>query len=129
MKRYCFSTAAVLALTICCFVAAKAQSAPPQTEEDKVYQQSEVDKKPEILNRPKPPNDGRCGRGPGTAFFRVILHKSGKVTSAEMIQSSSCEYFDARGREAAMSIKFNPGIKDGQPVSVTMIISFKFWIQ
>ncbi len=127
MKRSYFSIAAVLALTICCFVTVRAQTAPPQAEDDKVYQRNEVDKGPVILEKPRPQTGGRCKRRTsGRIRMEVVLRKSGQVDVLDATQPTSCDAFNKSAYEAAKAIKFEPAIKDGKPVSVTTKVEFSF---
>lgn len=127
MKRSHFSIAAVLALTICCFVTTRAQTAPPQAEDDKVYQRNEVDKGAVILEKPRPQTGGRCKRRTsGRIMMEVILRKSGQVEIANATQATSCDAFNKSAYEAAKAIKFEPAIKGGQPVSVATKVEFSY---
>ena len=127
MKKSHLSVITILAVLLCCFITANAQTAPPQTGEDKVYKQSDVDKKAEMTERPRAQVGGKCPRGSsGAVKFEIILRRSGTVDISNMTQSSSCEAFDKSAYNAAKGIKFNPAIKDGQPVSVATWVEYRY---
>lgn len=129
MKRSYFSFAVVLALTICCFATVKAQTAPPQTEDDKVYQRREVDKPAVILEKPRPQTGGRCKRRTsGLILMDVVLRKSGQVEILNATQSSSCDFFNKSAYEAAKAVTFEPAIKDGQPVSMAAKLEYRYTV-
>ena len=130
MKRSYFSIAAVLVLTVCCFAAARAQSTPPQTDEDRVYSQSEVDKKAQFPKKPHPSPNGQCKMNTsGTILFNLVLRRSGTVEIISVPQTSGCEYFDRVAYKAIKDLKFDPAEKDGQPVSmkITMTLTFSVY--
>ncbi|HEV7645002.1 MAG TPA: energy transducer TonB [Pyrinomonadaceae bacterium] len=127
MKRSYFSIAAVLVLTVCCFAAARAQSAAPQPDEDRLYNQNEVDKKAQLLTKPRASSNGQCKRNAsGTILFNLVMRRSGAVEIASVPQTSGCDAFDRSAYDAIGNIKFNPAEKDGQPVSVKMTITFTY---
>jgi len=129
MRKPYFSFLTVLALVVCCFVMARGQTTPPPTDEDKVYQRNEVDKPPVYLQKPRPQLNRQCRmRSSGTVRFAIILRRSGQVEISSMTQSSSCEAFDKNAYEATKNIKFDPAIKDGQPVSVATWVEYKYSI-
>jgi TonB family protein len=116
-------------LTISIATQAKPSSiSTPQKREDKdkVYSAKEVDVKPKIkkpMEHPQPTRD--CPRNGGQATVRAILHKSGKVTRAILVQGMGCG-FDERALEAAQKIEFTPAMKDGQPVSMYTDIRYNY---
>ena len=57
--------------------------------------------------------------------LRVVFHSSGKITGAEIVTPSGCEYFDKESLKVTQKIKFKPAIKNGEAVTVTKIVEFK----
>jgi TonB family protein len=48
------------------------------------------------------------------------------VTNVELVSFSGCETFDKSAMEAVKDIKFQPAIKDGEPVTVFKKIKYSF---
>lgn len=88
-------------------------------------QQTEKEQPLKIKNRPKP-KPGDCGQGEATVRQRVTFDKSAKVTNVEVVASSNCDFFDKEAVRAAKKIKFNPQMKNGEPITVTKILEYKF---
>ena len=105
-----------IAFVMCGTVLVKAQSDAPQTK----------DKKLKIIKKPVPFTGGKCGDAEGTTTVRATFDKSGKVTAAELVKTSACDYFDRNALEKARQIKFEPEVKDGEPITVTKMIVYKF---
>lgn len=96
-----------------------------QTDET-VYKQSEVDQKAKIIKKPIPSTDRMCNTDNGFVRVRVILLKSGKVGDVEPLKNSECERFNENALNSAKKIKFNPALKDGQPVSVSVMVEYRY---
>ena len=69
---------------------------------------------------------GYCSQGEVVARVRATFDKSGKVTAAEITKPSGCREFDERALKAARKIKFEPAIKDGQPVTVSKLVEYVY---
>jgi TonB family protein len=61
----------------------------------------------------------------GTVILRVVLHSSGRVRDLCVVQGLPYG-LTKQAVEAAYRIKFEPAVKDGQPVSVTMLVQYDF---
>lgn len=114
--------------------AAKAQPKTlPSDQTDKVYKMSEVDEKPVMTKKPRGSartRDNRygCPTGTeGTARVRLVLRRSGMVTDVEMVKSSGCAIFDDNVIEAAKKIQFTPGKKNGEAVSVSVVLIYSYF--
>ena len=126
MKRYLVFFVSILFSIVFLGVSVNAQNNPPANEE-KVYQRNEVDKPAQILQRPRAQTEGKCQRNSnGTVKLDIILRKTGVVEVLNMRQSSMCDTFDSNALRAARSIKFNPAVKDGVPVSVALLIEYNY---
>lgn len=130
MKKFYLSSLAIF-IVLLLSGSALAQSnssenAAAKSEDEKVYKQSEVDRKAEVTKRYFPKTDRMCNQLEGTAKVLVTLHKSGKVSDVKLTASSDCQRFDENSLESSRKIKFNPAIKDGQPVSVTVVVLYEF---
>ena len=97
-------------------------------DDEKVYKQSEVDQKAKITKRSHPSTDRMCSNDSGLVRVLVVLHKSGKVSDVKSLKSSECQRFNENSLDSAKKIKFNPAVKDGQPVSVSVMVEFKYQI-
>jgi protein TonB len=88
---------------------------------------NQTDSKPlKILKKPIPESGG-CNQPNGRVMVRVTFDKSAKVTDATITQSSGCASFDKNSVDAARRIKFEPQIKDGEPVTVTKPVEYKYY--
>lgn len=102
-------------------------AAPIQSSDDeKVYKQSEVDQKAKIIKKPIPSTDRMCGDDSGLVRLTVVLHNSGKVSEVQPLKSSECQRFNENSFESAKKIKFTPALKDGQPVSVSVMVEYSY---
>lgn len=128
-----------IALLVISFNSIEAQESKPspspsgsQTNEpaqDKVYSGKEVDVKAKI--KPQPNDVPQPGRDCEDfdyqlrAVLRVILRKSGAVSDVRLIKGSGCS-FDKAAIAVARRIKFDPAMKDGQPVSQYLQVEYEF---
>lgn len=78
-----------------------------------------------IKKKPSAPIDN-CYQSEGTTRVRVTLDKSGKVTAVALVIESGCNSFDKNVLSAAKKIKFEPEIKNGEPITVTKLFEYKF---
>ncbi|HVE59359.1 MAG TPA: energy transducer TonB [Pyrinomonadaceae bacterium] len=83
------------------------------------------DTKLKILKK-TPPESGRCSQSSGMTLVRVTFDKSAKVTDAVVTKSSGCTAFDNNSLKVARKIKFEPEIKDGEPVTVVKPVEYRF---
>lgn len=97
-----------------------------QSDDEKIYKRSEVDQQPKIIKKPIPSTDRMCGNDNGFVRVRVVLLKSGKVGDVESLKTSECERFNENSLDSAKKIKFSPALKDGQPVSVLVMIEYTY---
>jgi len=85
---------------------------------DVVYQQSEVDVKAVIDRRTvKKPSGRSCQDADVKVAVKAVLHKSGKVTDVEVVESSSCKSFEKAAVKVTRKLSFTPAKKDGAAVS------------
>jgi TonB family protein len=87
-------------------------------QKDVVYQQQEVDVKAVIDRRTiKHPSGRSCKDSDVKVVLRAVLHKSGKVTDVEILESSSCKSFQNAAIETTHNLSFTPARKNGVAVS------------
>jgi len=67
-----------------------------------------------------------CTESSGVVSVRAIFDKSAKITNTEIVKSSGCDEFDRNALIIAKKIKFEPAIKDGEPVTVMKVIQYSF---
>jgi TonB family protein len=84
-----------------------------------------LDRPLKILKKPHA-RPGDCRQDGGTTTVKVVFDKSGKVTDAFLLMPSGCREFDDRAIAAALKIKFEPAIKNGQPVTVSKRIEYAY---
>ena len=60
--------------------------------------------------------------------FRVTFSETEKVTDSQIIQETSCTYFDQDAKTATFRIKFKPAMKNGKPITVKKLIEYSFSI-
>ncbi len=61
----------------------------------------------------------------GTVLLRVLFHASGEVKNVCVVKGLPYG-LTGRAVEAAYRIKFQPIVKDGRNVSVTMLVEYTF---
>ena len=107
---------------------------PPDSEKkepakDRIYSGKEVDVKAKI--KPSPRDVPQPGRDCDEFDFRlmavlkVVLHKSGTVSEVNLIRGSRCS-FDKDAIRVARKIKFEPALKDGEPVSQYLTVEYHY---
>jgi TonB family protein len=76
------------------------------------------------LPRPEYPSDAIRARAQGVVIVKVTIDEAGKVIQAQATCGSP--YLRKASEEAAAKARFSPTFKDGQPVKVTGIITYRF---
>lgn len=128
MKRYYFACKTFFLIFTFCVIGngnvglqiPRNQNKPTVIKQtDVVYTQQEVDVKAVVLDRRSVDRSaGRsCKDSDVKVVLRAVLHKSGKVTDVEVVESSSCESFQKAAIKIARKISFTPAKKDGVAVS------------
>jgi TonB family protein len=92
-----------------------------------VYKLAEVTVKPRILAKPDPryTEEARRGRVSGQVVVGVVLCATGKVADVEVIKGLPAGLSEEAVR-AARRIRFEPGRKDGEDVSVRVRVVYTF---
>lgn len=67
-----------------------------------------------------------CSTSSGIVSVRATFDKSAKITDAEIVKSSGCVEFDENALTVAKKIKFEPAVKDGEPITTTKVIQYTF---
>jgi len=92
-----------------------------------VYKLAEVTVKPRILAKPDPryTEEARRSRVSGQVVVGVVLCATGKVADVEVIKGLPAGLSEEAVR-AARRIRFEPGRKDGEDVSVRVRVVYTF---
>jgi len=92
-----------------------------------IFELSEVDRIPQAIYRVAPvyPYEMKQKGINGEVSLFFVCDSQGRVKQVR-IKSSSNREFDQPATNALCQWKFEPGMKDGQPVNVRMLIPFKF---
>lgn len=100
-----------------------------ETSGDQSLASNNPEVKLKITSKPRVSLDSRCReKGEGTVRLRVTFHESRKVTDVSVVRESSCSYFDQDAIKAAKRIKFEPALKNGQPMTTTKMLKYNFRI-
>jgi len=104
-----------------------AMTASPATDYSRVFNSREVDSKARILSKPPPhyTEEARKNQVNGTVILRVVFSSTGSVTNISVVRSLP-NGLSEQAIAAARKIKFEPAMKDGRPVSVSMLLEYNF---
>ncbi|HEX8368357.1 MAG TPA: energy transducer TonB [Pyrinomonadaceae bacterium] len=126
MKKFCKSLFAVFFFALVFVVASNAQQTPPDSTGKQKTATQEKDRPLEIEHKPFAKTGNCPHQSRGLTRLRVTFDKSAKVTNAKIVISSGCDDFDREAVKAAGGIRFKPAIKNGEPVTVSKLIEYKF---
>lgn len=90
-----------------------------------VATQNPADRPLKILKKPHAA-PGYCSQSEAVALVRATFDKTAKVTGAAIVKPSGCNEFDERAIAAALKIKFEPAIRNGEPVTVAKAIQYAY---
>jgi len=127
MKR----TSVILAILLFTVIFAGAINAQEKDDSNKVetkIEKQEYDQNVKIKKKLRVGAARSYSQSSGVARLRVTFDKSAKVTNVETISSSGCDEFDRNALSAAKKIKFEPAMKNGEPVTVTKLVEYVFTI-
>ena len=107
--------------------AAPVSEAAPAQPAEKIYKPSEASRKAVIVSRPEPvyTEAARQKQVMGTVVLRGVFGADGQVRNLRVKQGLK-EGLTGKAIEAALSIRFFPAEKDGQPVSQYIQIEYNF---
>ena len=93
----------------------------------KIFPGSKVTTKARILAKPEPQytEDARSARTTGTVVLGMVLAMDGKVKAIVPIRSLP-KGLTASAIRAAQQVAFTPAAKDGEPVSVFVVVEYYF---
>jgi TonB family protein len=92
-----------------------------------VFSSAEVTEKAHVIRRPQPlyPEEARASRLSGTVKLLLVLAADGTVKHILVLQPSHQPLTES-AIEAARRISFEPAIKDGHPVSSSLVVEYGF---
>jgi protein TonB len=128
-----------LALLACALLAGACQSKPaaassasaftPPPPPTGILSHTEVDKAPRLREFPPPrpdyPVDMRRENISGSATVRFIITHDGRIIDVTVIQASHPSFGDAASRAVARW-KYEPAVKDGQPIACYLSVPVVF---
>lgn len=99
----------------------------PDENNERVFSGNEVDKKPLILSKPKASytEEARKNQIQGVVILRLVFTAKGTVEQIRVVRGLPFGLSE-RAIEAARQIRFQPGMKNGQPVSVSSALEYSF---
>ena len=92
------------------------------------YRTRDLDVRPGILVRVEPEFPEAAARRflSGRVVAQLLIDESGAVERVEVIEAEPPGYFEAAARKAFLAARFTPGMKDGRPVRVQMLLELNF---
>jgi TonB family protein len=104
-----------------------AMTASPAIDYSRVFSSREIDSKPRMLSKPAPyyTDDARKNQVTGTVVLRVVFSSTGSVSNISVVRGLP-NGLSEQAIAAARKIKFEPAMKDGRPVSVSMLLEYNF---
>ncbi|MDQ3180211.1 MAG: energy transducer TonB [Acidobacteriota bacterium] len=125
MKKNLLAILSVMFASLLFVFAAYAQTRSNSNKNEKKTEKQEKDQPLKIKRKPVA-EIGNCEQSSGRIALRVTFDKSAKVTNVEIVKQSGCASFDSNAIRAARGIKFNPVIKNGEPVTVKKLVEYNF---
>lgn len=100
---------------------------PLVLEGERIYKGKEVTTKARVISKPEPSytNEALNNRVTGRVILQVLFSKTGEITNLHVVQGLPHGLTEA-SIQAARQIRFVPATKDGQPVSMWMMLEYNF---
>ncbi len=127
MKRNLLAILSLLFVSVLFVGAANAQNDNNSNKDEKKTEKQEKDRPLKIKRKPTVAI-GNCEQSSGRITLKVTFDKSAKVTDVKIVTPSGCASFDNNSVNAAKGIKFNPAIKEGEPITVVKQVEYAFTI-
>ncbi|NJD22923.1 MAG: TonB family protein [Melioribacter sp.] len=101
--------------------------APSNLEDPDVNEFRQVQKFPEMIESAKPeyPEVAKRAGITGKVFVKVLVDKEGTPKKAIVIKSEA-EILNQSAVDAALKSKFTPALDEGKPISVWIVLPYKF---
>ena len=78
---------------------------------------------------PKYPLISRRNKEEGSIIFNIKVDKKGNMTAYKMVQSSGYKRLDKEAEKSIKTAKFQPALKNGEPVSSNFDLKITFTLQ
>lgn len=78
---------------------------------------------------PKYPLISRRNKEEGSIIFNIKVDKKGNMTAYKMVQSSGFKRLDKEAEKSIKTAKFQPALKNGEPVSSNFDLKITFTLQ
>lgn len=126
MKKIILIFFAVLLFSFSFIVVSGGQTTNSSSQDGKQDSKNQQpDQQVKIKSKPRV-EIGNCEQAVGMVRLKVTFDQSAEITNVETVKSSDCDSFDRAAIKAAKEIKFKPAVKDGQPITITLNIEYKF---
>ncbi len=121
-----------VSLTLACAFGMLATAQEPDRDNssqraEKVYRSTEVSRKVHLIAKPEAEytQEARENKIEGTVILRVVLRSNGEIGDIAVLKGLQ-DGLNEKAIEAARSIKFEPALKDGRPVSQALRVEYVF---
>jgi protein TonB len=95
-------------------------------EVDALFSLADLDQKPRVVYQPSPVLDAKVRkRAPGTVYILFVVDRDGRVQNP-IVQKSTDPVFERPALAAIKQWRFEPGKRNGQPVSFRMRVPITF---
>ncbi|HKE58182.1 MAG TPA: energy transducer TonB [Pyrinomonadaceae bacterium] len=119
--------AGLLVLSCCQLTLPALAQQPNKQPEEKVYEPKDVDRRAKILRKSEPQytEQAKKNHTSGFVLLQVVLKGSGEVGEIKVIRDLP-DGLTEECIKAAREIKFEPALKDGNPVSQYLRLQYTF---
>ena len=118
----------LLAIIVFSVVASASSTYAQSPDNSNQARQNSQDKPLKIKKKPHASPRGCDDIGSGRVILKITFDKSAKVTKVVPVRRSGCQRFDESAVDAAKKIRFEPAIKNGEPVTVVKTVEYSFSI-
>jgi len=101
---------------------------PVQDLGNMVFNLSDLDRKPQLINRIQPvyPYEARRKEINGRVILRFIVDREGNVRNVKVVRAQPAGLFDENAKKAVQKWRFKPGYFSGEPVNTRVTVPIKF---
>lgn len=101
---------------------------PVQDLGETVFNMSDLDRKPQLINRVQPvyPYEARRKEINGKVILRFVVDSEGNVQNIKVLRAEPKGLFEENAREAVKKWRFKPGYFSGEPVNTRVTVPITF---
>lgn len=101
---------------------------PVQDLGEMVFNMSDLDRKPQLVNRIQPvyPHEARRKEINGKVILRFVVDRDGNVRNVRVVRAEPEGLFEENAREAVRKWRFKPGYFSGEPVNTRVTVPITF---